>query len=195
MHAWQELGLLGGDPALQFANTVDDAGKTRAQDGLPSWPLALDWARAADLVSSEEQAALVNAPDAAAELARLHGLREVIWRSFRASAAGGHPAERDRAALAAEGRGAVTVARLVPAGRGLVWQVAMADAGAAVLRARLALAALDLAGDGDALARLRECGGCTALFLDRGRGRGRRWCRMATCGNRAKVARHRSRRT
>ncbi|HZW34162.1 MAG TPA: CGNR zinc finger domain-containing protein, partial [Isosphaeraceae bacterium] len=35
---------------------------------------------------------------------------------------------------------------------------------------------------------------CTLLFVDRTRGRARRWCSMAICGNRAKQAAHRSRR-
>ncbi|HEU5118998.1 MAG TPA: CGNR zinc finger domain-containing protein, partial [Isosphaeraceae bacterium] len=35
---------------------------------------------------------------------------------------------------------------------------------------------------------------CTLLFVDRTRGRARRWCCMAICGNRAKQAAHRDRR-
>jgi predicted RNA-binding Zn ribbon-like protein len=35
---------------------------------------------------------------------------------------------------------------------------------------------------------------CTLLFADRTRGRARRWCSMAICGNRAKQAAHRHRR-
>ena len=35
--------------------------------------------------------------------------------------------------------------------------------------------------------------GCTLLFLDRTRGRARRWCSMAVCGNRVKQAAHRRR--
>jgi predicted RNA-binding Zn ribbon-like protein len=35
---------------------------------------------------------------------------------------------------------------------------------------------------------------CTLLFVDRTRGRARRWCSMAICGNRAKQAAHRNRR-
>jgi len=35
---------------------------------------------------------------------------------------------------------------------------------------------------------------CTWLFLDRSRNRSRRWCSMATCGNRAKARRHDRRR-
>jgi len=56
----------------------------------------------------------------------------------------------------------------------------------------------------EALARLvceedfryvKACEGprCTLLFVDHTRGHGRRWCSMAICGNRAKVAAHRKR--
>ena len=42
---------------------------------------------------------------------------------------------------------------------------------------------------------LKACEGppCTLLFVDRTRGRVRRWCSMAICGNRAKQAAHRAR--
>lgn len=57
---------------------------------------------------------------------------------------------------------------------------------------------------GEALARLvttedfsyvKACEGpsCTLLFADHTRGRARRWCSMAICGNRAKQAAHRQR--
>lgn len=43
--------------------------------------------------------------------------------------------------------------------------------------------------------RLRACAndGCRWVFVDRSPGGRRRWCDMRTCGNRAKVARHRAR--
>jgi predicted RNA-binding Zn ribbon-like protein len=43
---------------------------------------------------------------------------------------------------------------------------------------------------------VKACEGstCTLLFVDRMRGRARRWCSMAICGNRAKQAAHRDRR-
>jgi predicted RNA-binding Zn ribbon-like protein len=42
---------------------------------------------------------------------------------------------------------------------------------------------------------VKACEGpeCTLLFVDRTRGRARRWCSMAVCGNRAKQAAHRRR--
>ena len=43
------------------------------------------------------------------------------------------------------------------------------------------------------LARVRRCADqrCGRVFLDETRNSARRWCDMATCGNRAKAARHR----
>jgi predicted RNA-binding Zn ribbon-like protein len=45
------------------------------------------------------------------------------------------------------------------------------------------------------LSNVKACEGspCTLMFIDRTRGRARRWCSMAICGNRAKQAAHRSR--
>ena len=42
---------------------------------------------------------------------------------------------------------------------------------------------------------VKACEGpeCTLLFVDKTRGRARRWCSMAVCGNRAKQAAHRKR--
>jgi predicted RNA-binding Zn ribbon-like protein len=42
---------------------------------------------------------------------------------------------------------------------------------------------------------VKACEGpeCTLLFIDRTRGRARRWCSMAVCGNRAKQSAHRKR--
>ncbi|MBN9118674.1 MAG: ABATE domain-containing protein [Planctomycetes bacterium] len=44
---------------------------------------------------------------------------------------------------------------------------------------------------------IRACEGhvCTLLFLDQTKARGRRWCSMAVCGNRAKAAAHRARKS
>jgi predicted RNA-binding Zn ribbon-like protein len=42
---------------------------------------------------------------------------------------------------------------------------------------------------------VKACEGhtCTLMFVDHTRGRARRWCSMAVCGNRAKQATHRNR--
>jgi predicted RNA-binding Zn ribbon-like protein len=38
--------------------------------------------------------------------------------------------------------------------------------------------------------RMKICGSCGWLFLDRSKNRSRSWCDMAVCGNRAKASRH-----
>ncbi len=59
----------------------------------------------------------------------------------------------------------------------------------------IAEAAADLICNQDfRLIRACEGSGCVLLFLDRTKAHARRWCSMAVCGNRAKVAAHRARR-
>jgi predicted RNA-binding Zn ribbon-like protein len=50
-------------------------------------------------------------------------------------------------------------------------------------------------GSADAISRLRTCADdeCRYVFFDASRTHRRRWCDMASCGNRAKAARHRAR--
>ncbi|MDB6141868.1 MAG: hypothetical protein JWP80_912 [Pseudomonas sp.] len=47
----------------------------------------------------------------------------------------------------------------------------------------------------EGFSNVKHCEGasCTLMFVDHTRGRKRRWCSMAVCGNRAKVAAHRER--
>jgi predicted RNA-binding Zn ribbon-like protein len=91
----------------------------------------------------------------------------------------------------AAARAAVAAGELAPAAGGaapLAWTWPDADPHAPVHR--LALAAVELLGDADALERLRCCTDCCWLFLDRSRGRTRRWCSMADCGTEAKKRRY-----
>ncbi|HEY6630588.1 MAG TPA: CGNR zinc finger domain-containing protein, partial [Rhizobiaceae bacterium] len=59
--------------------------------------------------------------------------------------------------------------------------------------AALAVSALSLLA-GEAWKRIRICGNCRWLFLDRSRNASRLWCDMSVCGNRHKARRHYERR-
>jgi predicted RNA-binding Zn ribbon-like protein len=60
----------------------------------------------------------------------------------------------------------------------------------------IAEAAADLVCTADfRLIRLCQGHACTLLFLDRTKAHGRRWCSMAVCGNRAKAAAHRAKKS
>ncbi len=66
---------------------------------------------------------------------------------------------------------------------------------AAALVASVARDAIDLL-SGPLAGRIRECsaGDCALLFFDTSRAGRRRWCSMASCGARAKMAAYRARR-
>jgi predicted RNA-binding Zn ribbon-like protein len=61
--------------------------------------------------------------------------------------------------------------------------------GVASLEAATARSAIRLLANAET-ERLKICGNCGWLFLDRSRNRSRMWCDMAVCGNRAKASRH-----
>lgn len=190
---WQTHGLFGGHPVLDFVNTVNDPGKSREIDGVPDWPTMLAWSKAAGVLSACEVRALGSvgvSPDEKRVLEELHRLRERLWRVLSRIASGRDVADNDLTALEKDASWAMDKVVLVPAGNGLAWCAEIEQLGLNTLRARLVVAALGLLTQGD-LGRLRECGRCTGLFLDFGRGVGRKWCRMESCGNREKVARHR----
>ena len=73
--------------------------------------------------------------------------------------------------------------------------VELADAAAGALRSPVGLAratarsALMLV-EGQDEKRLKICGNCGWLFVDRSRNQSRIWCDMAVCGNRIKASRH-----
>ncbi|MBT2227879.1 ABATE domain-containing protein [Nonomuraea sp. NEAU-A123] len=113
-------------------------------------------------------------------------LREAIHRAGTSIAAGGVPDPADEELLnrwAARHR-----ARLILTGGQARWQLPGTDR----VRAALAIVALDavatLGGQGDGVVKRCEQRTCGGLFVDASRGRRRRWCSMATCGNKVKKA-------
>ncbi|WP_395368501.1 CGNR zinc finger domain-containing protein [Streptomyces tubercidicus] len=112
--------------------------------------------------------------------------REVIHRAGIAIASGGVPDPADEELLnrwTARHR-----ARLVLTGGQARWHLPEADP----VRAARAVVALDavatLGGHVDGVIKRCEQRTCGGLFVDTSRGRRRRWCSMATCGNKMKKA-------
>jgi predicted RNA-binding Zn ribbon-like protein len=169
----------GGPLCFEFTATVRGRG-ARPVDRI---------ATGADLLRWLDAAGLLTTPATADEklLTRAHELREAIHRAGLAVAAGAVPDARDEALLNRwAGRSSAT--RVLAHGRA-AW-VFPTDR---PVHAALALVAVDavetLGGDHP----IRTCAdpGCRALFTDSSRPRNRRWCSMATCGNRAKKANQR----
>ncbi|WP_162606047.1 CGNR zinc finger domain-containing protein [Jiangella aurantiaca] len=171
--------LIGGSPALDFANLVSYRGTPREHDWLDPAANASEWARAAGL------------DVAIGDVAMLRDVREVLARVFLAVADGAAPAAADVALVGELAADAWTRRRLVlSAGE----PPARWSDRAATLLDELALDAAGLLTSAERLDRVTACDECRWVFLDATRNRSRRWCDPADCGNRSRQRRHYERR-
>ena len=186
---------------LEFANTADWHAAAQPTESLRSYQDLLVWAQAHDLLSTSEQTALADlaaAEPAVAETVLAHAiaLREAIYRIFVTLAAAATPETRDLALLNQALGDTLPYLQVQPSPQGYRWRwTTLADTLAAVLRP-IALSAANLLTSAQ-VARVKQCEderGCGFLFIDTSKNRSRRWCSMESCGNRAKVQRHRQRR-
>ena len=92
--------LVGGDPALNFLNTVHDWTATARRDYLTDYGDALRFGEASGLLSPAEVRRLQGA--ATAEMHRLRHLRSRMERTFRAVVESRSPSREDLDALARE---------------------------------------------------------------------------------------------
>ncbi|MWA05972.1 hypothetical protein F8568_037600 [Actinomadura sp. LD22] len=184
-----------GDLALDLAGTVQHRRDDR-RDLLTSPADLARWSVAAGLVTDPP-------PVSAADLAAAIDLREAIYRAATAVLHGAAPAAVDRDLINRRAAAPPPVPRLTGDGGvhrdGDAGAVLAAAARAAVdlLAAAAAPGDRDGAGAGAGRGVLKECQAdpCTRLYLDTSRRRTRRWCDMSQCGNRAKAAAFRARRT
>ena len=184
---------------LDFVNT-DDVRRNVRFDALREFETFVQWLEAANVVDGERASGLrrraQQQPSGAA--AALVDARRVR-ASLRALAERGNSTEKARIDTLTEinrilGRSAGT-RRLEPKDDGTFARsfVPVGDAFAGLMIPVVESAA-DALVIGE-LARIRRCadGRCPRVFYDGTKNGRRRWCDMATCGNRAKAARHRVR--
>jgi predicted RNA-binding Zn ribbon-like protein len=193
--------LNAGRLCLDFTNTVRARPLSEKVDLITSYADLLSWARQATILTPGEAAALAETarqqPRAAADaLAQAGSLREALYGLFSARAAGlPAPASDLHTVNRAIGK-AMTRAGLSPsAGGGFEWGWPGASLGLDRVAWWVARSAAELL-TSKQLTGVRECAGydCGRLFMDGTKNRSRRWCDMATCGNRAKGRRHYERR-
>ncbi|WP_175947087.1 CGNR zinc finger domain-containing protein [Burkholderia pyrrocinia] len=193
-HEWGAADFVGGHPALDFLNTVADTGKARDEDKLVDWPAVRAWAGKAGLLAPADLARLLRhaRQDGPDELAALHRFREDAYAAIAHLTAGGGGSAGARAAgrLAVGIRDAIGRSAFDAVDGRFAWRP---DARAASRWVDAAALGFEHLLRSDDFARVRQCGRCTWFFVDRGRGVGRRWCDMRTCGNRAKVEAFRER--
>jgi predicted RNA-binding Zn ribbon-like protein len=192
--AWTSL-LLGGQPCLDFANTVDPRHGPDRRELLTRYADLLSFSRAATGMSDELATRLAGAArergqEAALVLDRAIRLREAIYRLFSGPGA----TAADLTTLNDELSQAMTNARVVRDGPSFAWIWPDTDDLARPLWPVARSAAKLLTSP--ELERVGEClgGNCGWLFLDTSRNHRRTWCSMQGCGNRAKARRHYARR-
>ena len=186
------LLIVGGNVALDLANTVDAPGLPTEFDHLQHPVTVLAWAEQVGLVDHRQRGELARYAGQAddrvpAELRRLHRLRRAIEDVFGAIAEQAEIPQPGWAALrraAGEAMGAAW-----PDRRGdhvhPSWEIDSLDA----LGHPLAYAAWDLLTSGP-LDRVKRCSACPWIYLDRSKNGSRRWCTMEDCGKAVKMRRY-----
>ena len=195
--ATKNYSFLGGDPSVDFVNTVEDWLSEAPVDKFKSYGDLLDWSQKAGIVGSELISTLLNAAseceqDSERVLRRARQFREHMYRILAATAAGDPPDGKDLDAITALARKAAAHSRLELGDGEFAW--VLDEAKGCELDwplwelARSAVALLT----SESLKNVRQCADetCGWLFIDRSRNHSRRWCDMSSCGNRAKARRN-----
>lgn len=195
---WPAGAFVGGALCLDFCNTVADGLKHRRQNRLQSFDDLVGWHRAQSLVGDLDAVRLdgvaARDPERATRLIEdALGLREHLHAIFSSVAAGLPPPEGALTAINDLLPAAVRTPLLVADHNRCLDSVVEQTEDLRRLLWPIVRSAAELL-TGPNLGLLRECGRCSWLFLDRTRNRSRRWCRMESCGNRAKVQRYDRRR-
>ncbi len=192
---------VGGDPSVDFVNTVDWTARGPVDERLDAYPRLTRWAEGAGVISPVLGGALragaaADPRAAAAALDEAHALRAALQRAFVAAAAG-RPLADALDALDPFVAAAAAHRRLEPAARGGAARWGWRDPAAHLASPLWPVAwrAAELLASDEA-ARLRVCGAvdCGWMYVDRSRNGLRRWCQMEVCGTRAKSRRRAERR-
>lgn len=174
-----------GRPALDFLATLSDRWSPTPCERL-SDPGSLEaWLRGAGLAVRPGELGHD-------DLVKARSLRVAVFRVVDAAMANGGVAESAVRRLNAAARAELPVPGLVVRDGRLERRARVLDVTEAL--GMLARDAIDLV-TGPQASLLRECeaADCSGIYVDASRGRRRRWCSTARCGNRARVAAHRAR--
>jgi len=197
--AVEELPLVGGNLALDFANTQSgppggepDIESLAVYEDLVAWALRLGIVRPPNAQALARHARR-HPRDADAAFERATALRALIFRLFAAIANGAPPPSDALARLRDDEAEAIAHADLAGGPGGFAWTWSR-PGDLDGLRWPIVHAAATLLTEGP-LERIKACGGCRDLFLDETKNSSRRWCSMAECGTRAKMRRFVARRS
>ena len=197
--AVEELPLVGGNLALDFANTQSGPpGGEPDVESLAGYEDLVAWAVRVGVIGSPDADRLVryarrHPREAEAAFERAEALRNRIFTIFASISDDAPPPADALARLRDEEAEALAHAALSAAPGGFAWTWSR-PGDLDGLRWPIVHAAASLMTAGP-LERVKSCGGCRYLFLDETKNGSRRWCSMAECGTRAKMRRFVARRS
>lgn len=183
---WSNDNFVGGHPALDFLNTVGDIDKSRSNNLITSPDVLSDWIEAS---GTEDEYTKGNSPSQH-DLDALVRFRELAHRVISASTNNATAEPDDIQTFEAQIKSSLGRASLALSSTPAKWITTSSNSLYWIDRFVLLVEGFLRSPEA---AKLRQCEGCSWFFLNTGRGRGRRWCNMSTCGNRHKVAAHRKR--
>jgi predicted RNA-binding Zn ribbon-like protein len=183
---------------VRFANTLEMS-RGEPVEHLPDAEALLSWLRAQGLLSGRARAAEAgrlqrDADEAQRRLQRFRRLRDVMRAAARDLVEQGNVSPNQLGELNHILRHGLHYHQLRHDRGGTRFTVSQVGDRLDQARATIAGSFAHFLADNGA-DRLRICAneGCRYLFIDRSPAGRRRWCDMRTCGNQAKVARHRAR--
>lgn len=183
---------------ISFGNTLEYE-RGQPVDHLPDVTGLLAWLRERRLISGRGLAAEAahlrrDGEESARRLERFRHLRVVLHAIAAEVTASGHPTAAQLRDLNHILRHGLHYHQIEMDPDGTRYTFAQVGDRLDQARATIAGSMAQFLAD-DAPSRLRVCAnaGCRFLFIDRSPTGRRRWCDMRTCGNQAKVARHRAR--
>ena len=184
---------------VRFVNTLVFT-HDQPTDFIPDADALVAWLRKSRLLSeraaSAERAALRDDPtEAARRMERFEHLRDLLRAVAEELVVDGQPSRQNVRELNHILRHGLHYHQLEMSADGNEYGLARVGDKLDQARATIAGTLADFVAHGP-VHRLRICanGGCREVFVDRSPTGRRRWCDMRTCGNQAKVARHRARR-
>ena len=194
-----ELSIVGGDLALDFANTQSGPpGGEPDVEALAGYEDLVAWALRVGVVGPPEadrlgRQARQHPRDAEAAFELAIALRNRIFTIFASIADNASPPADALARLRDDEAEALAHADLATGPGGFAWTWSR-PGDLDGLRWPIVHAAATLLTTGP-LRRVKACGGCRDLFVDETKNGSRRWCSMAECGTRAKMRRFVARRS
>jgi predicted RNA-binding Zn ribbon-like protein len=184
----------GGDPALDFVNTLDERPSTAPVENLAAYRDLVRFAALAGLIeaSASQRLQSLEGPKCSRIARRARELREQLYAVLTAARAGKRLPKTSLDAIASEVRRAHAARALVATSSAVRHNWISPSSPEIPLHAcALAIESLLVAAD---RSRIRKCGAsdCAVYFIDTSKSHRRQWCSMRNCGNREKQRRWRS---